>query len=343
MAKVVEVARLAGVSISTVSHVVNGTRFVSEATRARVVDAIAATGYTPNSVARALRRDTTDSIGLAVSDIGNPYFTDVIRGVEFQARAAGMILLLANSDDDPSRELEAIRALQERRVDGLIISPTAGSRESVFPRLAQLQIPVVLIDRIVEGVTTFDQCGVENEEPTRQLVSHLLGHGHRRIGMIAGIAGISTTDERLSGYRAALEDAGLPYSSDLVVHAGSRADPAVDAVKKLMRVTEPPTALVVGNNLMTIGVLRGLHDIGLAVPRDVALVCYDDFDWADLFQPRLTTIAQPTYAIGCEAVRLLLRRLAHRDAPPRIVRLNPSFVCRESCGCVGRKNRKENV
>ncbi len=333
MATIVDVAREAGVSISTVSHVVNGTRPVREPTRQRVIDAIARTGYTPNSSARALKRARTESIGLVVSDIENPFFTDVIGGVEAEAREAGYTLLLANAAEDPARQAEAIRVLHERRVDGLMVALAAGSDSEAIPHLSGLGLPVVLIDRL--AADGLDQVGVENEAPTAELVRHLASVGHRRIAMVAGLPGISTTEERVRGYRLGLEQSGIEFDPALVCQGGSRPEQAEHAVMDVMSLDDRPTAFVSANNLMTLGVLRAIETLGLRVPEDVALVSYDDFSWADLFSPRLTTVAQPTEAIGREAMRLILRRLMNPDAPPRTVRLTARIVHRDSCGCSG--------
>lgn len=331
MATLFDVAKLSGVSISTVSHVVNLTRKVSPDTAARVRAAIEQTGYRPNPIARALRRSTTESIGFIASDIGNPYFTDVIRGIEASSREAHQMLLLANSDNDPVIELEAIRALAERRVDGLIVTLTPESGTTVIPYLASLDMPVVLIDRAADA--NMDQVLVENVLSTATLVRHLLDLGHRRVGMIAGVPGISTTVERIEGWRMAYAEAGLPVDEELLVSGQSRTGPAEAAALRLLALTEPPTAIVAGNNSMTRGALLALRSHGERVPTDIALVGFDDFEWAAEMEPSLTVVAQPTYEVGRQAVELLLRRLAKPTRRRRVVRLDPAFVHRRSCGC----------
>lgn len=331
MATLFDVAKLSGVSISTVSHVVNLTRKVSPDTAARVRAAIEQTGYRPNPIARALRRSTTESIGFIVSDIGNSYFTDVIRGVAASALAAQQTLLLAISDDDPVIELEAIRALAERRVDGLVVSLTPESGAAVIPHLASLDMPVVLIDRAADA--NLDQVLVENVLSTAALVRHLLDLGHRRVGMIAGAPGISTTVERIEGWRMAHAEAGLQVDEGLLVNGQSRSGPAQVATLGLLRLVEPPTAIVAGNNSMTRGALLALRSEGKQVPTDVAVVGFDDFEWAAEMEPSLTVIAQPTYEVGQKAVELLLRRLAKPTRRRQVVRLDPTFIHRQSCGC----------
>ena len=331
MVTMADVARVAGVSVSTVSHVINETRKVRPETRADVLDAIHRTGYTHNTIARALATASTTSIGLAISVLANPYFGELLHAIEAEASAAGYTLLLSDTHDEAEQELRIIRALQARRVDGLLLAPSPDIADGTLAQLAAQKVPVVLIDRLASP--RFDQVGTENETATAQLVRHLVGHGHERIAMVSGLSGLSTTTERLAGYRRALADSGLGYDPALVVGGGSRSDLAQAAVQRLLSLPAPPTALVVANNAMTIGAMRALRDAQLVVPRDMALAAFDDFEWADLFSPRLTTIAQPCSGIGSRAVHLLLSRLADPSLPPRTIRLEPAFMRRESCGC----------
>ncbi|MCL6667084.1 LacI family DNA-binding transcriptional regulator [Streptomyces panaciradicis] len=343
MATMADVARSAGVSVATVSHVLNGTRPVLPHTRQSVLDAIDRLGYTPNTLARSLVTSRTRSIGLAVSAISNPYFTEILQGVEAAALDAGHGLLIADPHDDPAHERTVVQLLHERRVDGMIVAPSAEPRE-LLTYLARHDVPTVFLDRLVEadaegaraprdGDLRFDQVCAESAEPTARLVAHLAGLGHRRIALIAGLPGLSTTRERIAGYREGLAAAGLPHDDDLLAHGDSESAGAARATAALLSLAAPPTALVTANNAMTLGALRTLRDRGLSVPDDMALCCFDDFPWADLFSPRLTAIAQPGREIGTQAVRLLLERLAAPDRPARTVRLPCAFVHRTSCGC----------
>lgn len=199
-------------------------------------------------------------------------------------------------------------------------------------------MPAVFLDRVVdvpeaEDAPRFDQVCAEGAEPTTGLVGHLAGLGHRRIGLVAGRPGLSTTRERITGYRHGLAAAGLPYDERLLVHGDSEAAGGERAAAQLLSLAVPPTALVTANNAMTLGALRAVRERGLSVPGDLALCCFDDFPWADLFSPRLTAVAQPGWDIGARAARLLLDRLAEPDRPARTVRLPCSFVHRTSCGC----------
>ncbi len=300
MITMADVARVAGVSTSTVSHVVNGTRKVSEVTERAVREAIQATGYTHDRIARSLATGRTRTIGLAMSAISNPYFAELAHAIEREAAQAGYTMLLADTHDDPERELRATRDLLGRRVDGVILAPSAQT---------------------------------ENIAPTARLVEHLAELGHERIGMIAGLQGLATSEERIEGYRRGLTSASLDFDPELVVRGDSDAEPARAAVHRVLALARPPTALVVTNNRMTIGVMRALREASLRVPDDMALVAFDDFEWADLFHPRLTTIAQANTQIGEQSVAMLLSRLANPDLAVRKVQLEPKFVHRESCGC----------
>ncbi|MEU7423804.1 LacI family DNA-binding transcriptional regulator [Streptomyces sp. NPDC040750] len=363
MPTMADVARCAGVSVATVSHVLNGTRPVLAHTRQAVLQAVEALGYTPNTLARSLVTSRTRSIGLAVSAISNPYFTEILQGVEAAALEAGYGLLVADPHDDPRHERTVVQLLHERRVDGLIVAPSAHPHDLVG-YLRRHAVPTVFLDRVLDarvleetaadgrraahdrtpngaradaaptgGSPAFDQVCAESAEPTAGLVTHLAGLGHRRIGLVAGLSGLSTTSERIAGYRTGLATAGLGYDARLVVSGDSESTAAERATASLLALPEPPTALVTANNAMTIGALRALRRHGLSVPDDMALCCFDDFAWADLFSPRLTAVAQPGRELGATAVRVLLDRLAEPDRAARTVRLPSAFVHRTSCGC----------
>ncbi|BBG00695.1 MULTISPECIES: LacI family DNA-binding transcriptional regulator [Pseudonocardia] len=322
-----EVARLAGVSTATVSHVLNGTRPVREDTRRQVLAAMEQVQYTPNAAARSLATARTRTLGLALSAISNPYLGELLHAVEDESAAAGYTLLLTDPHDDPGYEATAVARLRSR-VDGVLLAPSADSA-GTLSALATQKVPTVLVDRMLGG--GYDEVGTENVEPVARLVEHLVSAGNTRIGFVAGHAGLATTVERLDGYRLGLQRAGLDYS--LVVEGHSEAEPARRAVGELLARPDRPAALVTGNNAMTIGAVQAAHDVGLRIPGDVALAAFDDFPWADAFSPRLTVVAQSFAEIGREAVRLLLRRMTEPDADPRSVRLPTRFVHRDSCGC----------
>jgi len=333
MVTMADVARLAGVSAATVSHVINGTRAVRPATAQRVLAAVERTGYTPNTLARGLARARTQSIGLALSGVRNPFFMELVGTIEAQVGRAGLVLLLGDTGEDPQQELRLVQAFVQRRVDGLLLAPTAGAGDRVLRYLAAQSLPVVLLDRFAS--TALDVVGTENEEATAGLVEHLAALGHRRIGLVAGFPGLSTTVERIRGYRVGMLRSGLGEDAKLVAHSGWRAATR-GATRALLDLPEPPTALISGANHITIDVLHVLAERGLRIPDDVALVAFDDFDWADLLVPRLTAVAQQTALIGARAVELLLARIEDPTLPPRQERIPTTFVHRDSCGCRAR-------
>jgi LacI family transcriptional regulator len=326
-----DVARRANVSTSTVSHVLNGTRKVSPQTVQAVQQAVQALGYVPNTLARSLARSRTNTIGVAISALSNHYFSETVHAIETECARHGSMMLFVDTHDDPAQELRVVQALHHRRVDGILLAPSSDPDQAALAYLQANAIPTVLVDR--QAPQGFDQVGVENAQSIQELVEHLIGHGHRRIGMIAGRRGLSTTEERIDGYRKALLAAGLPLDDDLLVNGESNSQSARLAALRLLALKQPPTAIIAANNLMTIGAMHALRDAGVAVPEQMALVGFDDFDWADFFLPRLSVIAQPVTALGQRAVQLLLERIEHPDGARQSVQLTPTLRIRNSCGC----------
>ena len=331
MATITDVARRAGVSISTVSHVVNGTRRVNPGTLSRVEEAIAFVGFRPNALARSLKRASTDSVGIAISAISNPYFFDTVCAIETECARLGMMVFLSDTQDDPAQELKVVQALHQRRVDGIILAPSGDPDSRAIAYLEEHRIPFVLVDRFHSN--RCDQVGVQNKSSMQLLVAHLLSHGHTRVGYVAGQAGFSTTRERIEGYRAALKNAGIAFAETLVRRPSGGTDAAAAATMELLEMRPPPTAIAAGNNMALIGAMHAFRAKGLRVPDDVALAGFDDFEWADYFEPRLTVIAQPHQIIGREAAALLIARIGNLDGKRRTIRLKTELIVRTSCGC----------
>ncbi len=332
MITMLDVARLAGVSITTVSHVVNSTRSVAPETREKVLDAIDHTGYTCDAIARSLVTGGTRSLGVAISLTANPYFAELIRAIEHETTRSGYTLVLADTHDEPETEQSALRTLRSRRVDGLILTPSPRASGTVLPELRRLGIPIVLLDRLTTS-TDIDQVGPENVYATSGLVRHLADLGHRRIAMISGTPGLATSSERELGYRLGLGRSRLRWDPELVVPGESAAGPAAAALGSLLDLPQPPTAVVAGNNTMLSGVLHECRRRGVRVGTELAVVGYDEVEWADLLDPPITTVAQPTAELGRTAVRLLLDRIADPARPPVTKRLPTTFMHRHSCGC----------
>lgn len=326
-----DVARIAGVSASTVSHVLNGTRKVDSGTRMRVEAAIEETGYRRNVVARSLAAGRTNTIGLSIAALTNPYFGSLVHAVERALSDAGYVLIVGDSHDHVTSEKRVTDSLLDRQVDGMIVAPAAGSEGVALPDIIRTGTPLVLIDRGVD--LDCDQVGPENVSSARSLTEHLLDLGHRRIAVVRGLAGISSTTERFEGYTTALADRGIAVDPGLVLEGDSNTDVAEREVHALMSTSDRPTALVSLNNAMTIGALKALRALGLSIPADVAFVCYDDFEWSDLFEPKLTAAAQDVETIGATAVDLLLRRIRGHEAEPQRISVPTTFHHRNSCGC----------
>jgi LacI family transcriptional regulator len=324
-----DVARVAGVSIATVSATINHTAYVSPPLQERVRKAIAEVGYHPDAIARSLKTRTTKTLGLIISDISNPFFTSLIRGIEDVANGRGYTLILCNTDERLEKERAYVQLLRSRRVDGVIMAPVGGTEEYVdFDAAAAA--PVVFIDRRVPARA--DAVVTDNVQGAHDVVRYLIGLGHRRIGVITGLPHISTSEERLAGYQGALQEAGLQSDPSLVKVGSSRLEGGHQAAQELLATAMRPTAIFATNNLMAIGLMRAVAERGLRCPEDISVACFDDFDWASVFHPRLTTVAQPTYEMGSRAAELLL---AHLNGSPMIdpqtCVLAPTLVIRDSC------------
>ncbi len=328
MATIVEVAKLARVSTSTVSHVLNGTRNVEPATRRRVLHAIKETGYRQDALARALRRARTDSIGLVISDAGEPAFAEMVHGVEYAAAGQGLTLVLANSAENPEREARAVQTLLARRVDGLILARCADSAADVNEQLTAEAPPIVLLDRVFDGAPC-DQVGAENRESMRRLVAHLIRAGHRNFLLAAGDTRVPTLVERLAGFREALAGRNGDRCAETVVIEGvDFADirSQVDAELGKRR----HTCVIAASTPLAVTALKSMRDLGIAVPKDVAFAAFDGFSHSDLFRPAITTVRQPAFEMGVAAVGLLLERLGSPGTSPRVTRFQQRLELRSS-------------
>lgn len=310
-----DVATRAGVSPATASRALNGSATVSDALRARVLDAASSLGYRPNNLARSLRRQRTDTIGVIVSDIANPHHSEAVRVMEDAASRAGWRVVLCNSDEQVDKQRTYLRLLADERVGAVILS-AADEAGSGTDALLDLGIPVVAFDRVIDDPRV-DSVTCDNEAGVHLLTRHLIDLGHRRIAFVGGRSDVATGSARLAGYRTAIGEAGLrPVAQD----ADFRADRAEAVTRRLLERSPRPTALVVANNTMAVGALRAVREAGLRVPEEVAFATVDDPVWAELVDPPLTALAQPVRAMAEAAVRLVLERAAApRHEPVRLV------------------------
>jgi LacI family transcriptional regulator len=329
LATMKDVAKRARVSVSTVSHVLNGTRVVSETTHERVLSAIEELGYQESLLAKSLRTQRTFNIGLLISDIQNPFFTSVVRGVEDVALGRGYHVFLCNTDEEPCREEEYITELTKKGVDGLIVAP-AGPRQACPQGLQARSVPLVFMDREVEGVET-DAIRVDNFLGMRMASNHLASLGHRRIGMISGPLEKASGYERFRGFEEALSGLGLELDDSLIKFGDFKTTSGRQATAELLRVSAPPTALIVANNQMTLGALLAIRELNLSIPGDISVIGFDDMEWAPLANPPLTTIAQPTYEMGSRSAQMLLDKVeGGPDGQPTKVLLKPALIVRDS-------------
>ncbi len=310
MATIQDVARQARVSAATVSRVLNGSRNVDPALVRRVRAAVKALGYQPNGVARSLRRRESSLWAVIVPDVGNPFFTSMVRGVEDAAQGSGYSVVLCNSDESPGKEAGYIAAAAAERMSGVIISP-ASTRDTDVSPLLDLGIPVVAVDRRLRDAA--DTVLVDNERAAEEATEHLIDMGYRRVACITGPSQAMTAGERLAGYQRALHRRGLDVQPSLARHADFRERGGYEAMASLLA-DATPDAVFVANNLMTIGALECLVHHGIEVPREIGIVGFDEIPWADLVRPSLSTVAQPTYEMGKTAGQLLTTR---RDSPGR--------------------------
>lgn len=311
-----DVAALAGVSLKTVSRVVNREPGVSATLVQRVEAAAAELDFRPNLGARSLRRadGKTATIGLVLQDLANPFSAALHRAVEDIARARGVAVLSGSVDETADRERELVTAFSSRRVDGLIIMPT-GEDHGYLMLERRAGVAMVFVDRAPARLEA-DVVLADNEQGARDGVAHLIAHGHRRIAFLGDRSWIATEEQRYEGFLAAMAEAGLTVEPELVIKDLDTMDAADAAVVRLLGLPDPPTAIFAAQNLVTIGALRALRDAGMQ--HQVALVGFDDFELADLLQPAVTVVAQDPQEIGHRTAELLFARLDGDDSPWRV-------------------------
>jgi LacI family transcriptional regulator len=324
-----DVAAQAGVSKTTVSHVINDTRFVEEETKQRVLQAIAELGYRPSVVARSLTTNRTETVGVIVSDSSNYFFAEVLRGIEDVLRPENYALLVCNTAEILEREAHYLDILMRQRVDGIIAAATSRRWDELTEVEAQ-HIPVVFVDRIFEGLDD-PFVGVDNQKGAYLGTKCIIDCGHRQIGILAGFQRLSTMRERLVGFRQALQEHDIPLPEDWVITSALSIEGGHEAMRQLLTLPERPTAVFLNNNLLALGALLALKELGLRCPEDVGLVGFDDHPWAAVSDPPLTVVRQPAQELGRVAAEMLLARINDEQiAEPRVI-LDCEVVLRQSC------------
>lgn len=334
-ATIADVARRAGVSRATVSRVLNRYPHVRPRLREAVQRAVRTLGYRPDQVARSLARRETQSLGLVVADITNPFYAETARAIVETARDRGYNVILCNTDNRPSLQEEYVEVLRQRRVDGIIFG-SVFLHDPVVEGLIEVRSPCIMYNRRLRSGRG-NYIVLDNARASQELTRHLLGLGHRRIGFVSGLPQLSTAADRLRGYRAALRAAGVPVDPHLIRPGGFKADLAQRAAHELLKLPCRPTAIVAGNDLMALGVMQAGEELGLRVPEDLAVVGFDDIAIAGHRQIQLTTMAQQKAEMGRLAAEGILEII--RD-PQRFTRqplqqvLAPTLVVRRTCGAV---------
>lgn len=328
MTTIREVAESAGVSYATVSHVINNTRLVSPETRDRVLAAMAQLNYRPNALARSLRQGKTNTIGLVLPDSANPFFAEISRSIEDAAFKKGYSVFLCNTELDTERELFYVDVLSKKQVDGIVFV-AAGDQADSLDFLQRRNMPVVMIDRNIPNVEV-DAVLTDHQLGGLLATQHLLELGHTRIACIAGPSSITPSAERIIGYREALEKAGIAYNGDLIIRGDYHAQSGMEITQAILKMDPRPTAIFALNDLMALGALRAAAEASCLVPKDLAIVGYDDIEIARFTNPPLTTIAQPKKEIGTQAVNLLVERMSQKSRPPSRLVLEPELIVRRS-------------
>jgi LacI family transcriptional regulator len=325
---IADVARLAEVSTATVSRVINGNTEVDPALAARVRTAISHLKYRPSRVARSLRTRRSSVWAVIISDIRNPFFTDMVRGIEDVAYANDFSLVLCNAEDDLAKEADYLSLAVDEHMAGVILGPASPTDTDLQP-LRDNGVPVVTVDRRLVD-PTIDRVLIDNVGGAAAAVEHLWQSGFRRIGCVSGPVEVSTGQDRLTGYREGLRAHGIAIDQNLVRYGDFHEASGTAAMQQLLQLPEPPDAVFVANNLMTLGALEAIADARLQVPQDIAIVGFDDMSWAPLLRPALTTVGQPTYDVGAETARMLLSRIGGHTGEGREVVLATNLYVRAS-------------
>lgn len=325
-----DVARLAGVSISTVSAVLNNSVRVSADREQRVRAATQALDYHPDQIARSLKVGKTNVIGVIVPDITNTFYPEVIRGVESAAGEAGYDVLLCDSNENAAEEQKHLGTLSSRRVDGVLLACCVNS--SAYDTLIRRRFPIVFVDRIPESATEGTVC-TDNTEAGYLATRHLIDFGHERIGLLAGHRGLSTHRDRLEGFRKAMQEFHLLVRDEYLSCGGVDIKSGYECGKVMLTLPVPPTAILASNNTLTLGLVKAIRELGIACPEKVSVVAFDDYVWNQNFSPRLTTIAQSVYEIGKRSFEMLLRiinRAPGEKVTEENVRLSAELRVRDS-------------
>lgn len=340
MATIRDVARLAGVSISTVSLALNQNGPVSAETYRKVWEAANAVSYTPNPLAQSLKAGRSRLIGMVIADIANPFFANMLREVEGNLIEHEHLVVVAGSGGDPVRERTILETLTAQRVSGIILSSHSTTPEQIA-FLQSLQTPLVLVDHKVEGLDA-DFVGSDNVVASAMLTEHVIRFGHKRIAHIAGVEGLWTAERRKEGFRSTMAAAGLEVDESLVLHGDYDGERGYAQAMRLLTRPDRPTAIIAANNVMALGALQAMIELGVHCPDEVSLTSIDDVPWGDVIRPRITMAVQPVDQLARAATDFLVERIKARGAkiPPREFIVIPRLIVGQSCAAPPRKTSR---
>ncbi|MBE3572630.1 MAG: LacI family DNA-binding transcriptional regulator [Moorella humiferrea] len=331
-ATIYDVAKKAGVSISTVSRVLNNSSRVKESNRERVLQAIEELGYERNLLAAALMKKNTHTLGLIIADIANPFYAEIARAVEDKAAENHYNVIVCNTDNDLKKEAAYIAILRQKRIDGIIFTTPEINNHNI-KKLYQEQpdFPMVLIGSRIEGCT-IDTVLVDNSLGTTEAMQYLTSLGHRRIGFIYGLPTTLSSKERLTGYLNYLVDNGMARDNKLIRGGAFKIENGYQKARELLQLEDPPTAIFAANDLIAIGALEAAREMGIEVPGELSILGYDNTSLATITFPRLTCVAQPMAEMGARAAEMVIERIQGRRSSPEVVTLLPRLVIRDSTG-----------
>jgi len=339
MVTIKDIAEKAGVSVATVSRALNGKPDISPETKKRILTIVKELNYTLNNIARAFVTKETKCIGVIVADNSNPFYAEIIRGIEETTMKQGYSIILCNTNEDIKREIKAVQILKEKRVDGMIINPTQKKIEHLKV-LKKEGIPFVLLNRNIEELEV-DCVKNDNIYGAYQATEHLIKLGHRRIAHITGPLYTSSVRERIEGYKKALDTYNIPIKDELILNTSLTLSGGYEASLKLLKLPNPPTAIFAYSDIMAIGVIRACKELKIKIPEDLSLVGYDDIEVASFIEVPLTTMHQARYDIGVIITNLLIKRIKRPNSkkPPQCIVLKPELIVRNSTKAINGAER----
>ena len=327
-----DVAKKAGVSTATVSRVLNNYPGVREKTKIKVLKVVKELNYEINAIARSLRQKKTNSIGIIVGNVLSQFYSVIAKSVEDMANKFGYNTILCNGDENPEKELNYLKVLKSNRVDGIILTPTGKNSEYV-QHLINSRTKMVLLDRLIEGVDC-DAVLVDNTNGAYKAVKHLIDQGYKKIGIVNGYLDRTTGAERLRGYLQAIGEAGIAKDDSLIKIGNFKKESGKKLTKELLEQSNRPEAIFTTNIDMSMGALIAIKEMGLAIPDDIGIVCFDDSDWALILEPSITVIRQPVYQLGSTAAELLIKKIENdkkgSSHKPKTITLNTELIIRNS-------------